>query len=85
MVLEATGKEVLPSERPQLQKRLLGVRLIRAREHAMSVKRWNGALKATTDLIQARSISGAPTEQEFDKYRELVSLAGYGRGVIPPL
>lgn len=81
VVVEATGKKP-PTESPELQKRLAGVRLIRQRDFAMSVYRWNGALHATAKLIQDHTVNGLEPSEDFQTFQNLSVMAGYPQGEI---
>jgi Oxidoreductase FAD-binding domain len=76
VVKAATGK--CPDMTSDLQHRLLGVRAIRKRQHAVSTFRWNAALKAT--LLQGQietSNNGIMSTKLRKTLQDLLAAAGY--------
>ena len=67
VIKAATGKTPVTTN-PEVQARLSGVRAIRAREEALSVYRWNSALKATQSQIDGySSSSGSSSSSSSNK------------------
>jgi Thioredoxin-like [2Fe-2S] ferredoxin/Oxidoreductase FAD-binding domain len=90
VVWKATGKKP-PTDNPELQQRLSGVRAIRMREHSASVHRWNGALQASNQIIApSKGKSSSSRREHLAVHQELLTKAGFPGGVIvipkqPPL
>ena len=83
VVKHATGKVPILSD-PEVQSRLKGVRALRARENAMSLYRWNGALKATQDQINSHSggNNNRTLQNAINAYRSIFTMAGFNEELI---
>ena len=78
LVTSATGVKP-PIDNPQVQSRLAGVRLMRVREHAISVHRWSAALQAVSDQIVAGGESAS--REIIQLSAEIAAKAGYPQGI----
>ena len=77
VVKSATGRAP-PISDPGLQARLHGVRAVRARQEALSIYRWNSALRALQDQFSASS-SNTRTLRELEEVcGKISSKAGFG-------
>ena len=83
VVKHATGKVPILSD-PEVQSRLKGVRAFRARENAMSLYRWNGALKATQDQINSHSggNNNRTLQNAINAYRSIFTMAGFNEELM---
>ena len=80
VVTEATGK-IPRTDRPGLQNRLAGARCVRRRNHAISVYRWNEAMQAIQDQLDAAIEADPSTQGNYQElvqdYQRLLSKIGY--------
>ena len=85
LVLSATGKQPR-MEDPQVEKRLVGVRAMREKDFAITVYRWNDALKAVKKQIAQDDSDPAdmgPYMALVRTQQELFARAGYPAGGPP--
>ena len=83
VVLEATG-HLPPLDDPSVCQRLASVRALRAREHAVSVYRWNAAMQAIQEQIQLNGENNSTMEDLHIALQELWARAGFPNGIVRP-